>query len=312
MAIRREWSRWAPLLLAAAVLAGTGGCAVPTGSDAAASSASSGISIAVDTAGSVTAQESTAQESTAAALPDCTQAVLTTRTPGVLTLATGSPLTPPWFTGTDPATSEGYEADVARKVAATLGFGPGAVTWVTVDPQRAINGAEPDFDVLIDQVRHPDANADQSSGYYSITDALVMPKTAAAALAGHAPDLARLQVGVIGGGTGETAIRAAGNRAPMSFAGEQAAVAAVTGGTVKGVVLPTPDALLAVKTDPALAVVGQLPTGRWQPDQFHLVLAKNSPLTPCVSGAVDRLRVEGTLDQLTQKWITSPLAPEIG
>ena len=126
MAIRREWSRWAPLLLAAAVLAGTGGCAVPAGSDAA-SSASSGISIAVDTSGSVTAQESTAQESTAqestaAALPDCTQAVLTTRTPGVLTLATGSPLTPPWFTGTDPATSEGYEADVARKVAATLGF----------------------------------------------------------------------------------------------------------------------------------------------------------------------------------------------
>ena len=60
---------------------------------------------------------------------------------------------------------------------------------------------------------------------------------------------------------------------------------------------------------PALVVAGQVEPGKWQPDQFHLVLAKGSLLTPCVSAAVDRLRIEGDLDTLTQAFVTGPLAP---
>jgi len=89
-------------------------------------------------------------------------------------------------------------------------------------------------------------------------------------------------------------------------------VTALNSGSVDALLLPTPDALSASRSLTSLAVVGQLSPGQWQPDQFHLVLAKDSPLTPCVTAAVDRLRIEGTVDALTQQWITGPLAPQLG
>jgi len=51
-------------------------------------------------------------------------------------------------------------------------------------------------------------------------------------------------------------------------------------------------------------IVGQLPPGN-SPEQFGMVLAKGSPLTPCVSKAVDALRQDGTLSALQQQWLTT-------
>jgi polar amino acid transport system substrate-binding protein len=51
-------------------------------------------------------------------------------------------------------------------------------------------------------------------------------------------------------------------------------------------------------------IVGQLtPTG--QPEQFGAVLDKGSPLTACVSAAVDALRADGTLARLTDQWLST-------
>lgn len=41
------------------------------------------------------------------------------------------------------------------------------------------------------------------------------------------------------------------------------------------------------------------------PEQFGAVLDKDGPLTACVSGAVDALRADGTLDTLEQEWLAS-------
>ncbi len=41
------------------------------------------------------------------------------------------------------------------------------------------------------------------------------------------------------------------------------------------------------------------------------MLDKGSPLTPCVSQAVDALREDGTLDQLADEWLTQQGAPEL-
>ena len=42
------------------------------------------------------------------------------------------------------------------------------------------------------------------------------------------------------------------------------------------------------------------------------MLEKGSPLTSCVTKAVDALRADGTLRQLQQKWLTSAAgAPEL-
>jgi polar amino acid transport system substrate-binding protein len=51
-------------------------------------------------------------------------------------------------------------------------------------------------------------------------------------------------------------------------------------------------------------IVGQLPARTGTEDQFGMVLAKGSPITPCVSAAVDALRDDGTLDKLEKQWLT--------
>jgi polar amino acid transport system substrate-binding protein len=56
-------------------------------------------------------------------------------------------------------------------------------------------------------------------------------------------------------------------------------------------------------------IVGQLPSGTGTPEQFGLVLDKDSPLTTCVSQAVDALRADGTLTALTDQWLSQQGAP---
>ena len=51
---------------------------------------------------------------------------------------------------------------------------------------------------------------------------------------------------------------------------------------------------------------------RLRPEQFGLVLDKGSPLTDCVSQAVDELRQDGTLAVLEKTWLTTTGgAPEL-
>ena len=41
------------------------------------------------------------------------------------------------------------------------------------------------------------------------------------------------------------------------------------------------------------------------------MLGKDSPITDCVSGAVDALREDGILDQINQEWLAQQGAPEL-
>ena len=48
------------------------------------------------------------------------------------------------------------------------------------------------------------------------------------------------------------------------------------------------------------------------PEQFGIVLDKGSPLTPCVTQAVDQLRSDGTLTALEKQWLAQVAgAPEL-
>jgi polar amino acid transport system substrate-binding protein len=79
------------------------------------------------------------------------------------------------------------------------------------------------------------------------------------------------------------------------------AVAALKAGQIDAIVLDTPTAYVAVNA-PYIEnsfVVGELPAAGI-PDQWGLLLAKNSPLTAQVSAAVDTLRENGTLDELEE------------
>lgn len=199
----------------------TAACAV--GPSPAATGTATGVPSSVAAQVVPTAQSSVvpapppAEASTAAALPDCTSG-LSTREPGVLTIATAAPLKAPWFVGDDPETSDGYESQVARGVATTLGFGPQQQKWLVVEEQAALAGTATGFDVFLDQVTEEDAAGnpvDLSSGYYAITDAVVMPNLAAQSLVGE-PDFAGLRVGTADAEAGQSALTDEALRTPRA------------------------------------------------------------------------------------------------
>ena len=99
---------------------------------------------------------------------------------------------------------------------------------------------------------------------------------------------------------------------PAEYPTNDLAVQALKNGQIDGLVvdLPTGLYITAAELDNSI-IVGQLPvTGT--PEQFGLVLTKASPLTSCVSKAVDALRADGTLTALQQQWLTTSAgAPEL-
>ena len=50
-------------------------------------------------------------------------------------------------------------------------------------------------------------------------------------------------------------------------------------------------------------IVGQLPAGTEKAEQFGIVLDRGSPLTACVSKAVDELGNAGELANLQKEWL---------
>jgi polar amino acid transport system substrate-binding protein len=74
--------------------------------------------------------------------------------------------------------------------------------------------------------------------------------------------------------------------------------------------LPTAFFMAAAQLDKG-QIVGQLPAASGTPEQFGLVLDKGSPMTTCVSQAVQALRADGTLDQLVDQWLSQGGAPEL-
>ena len=272
------------------------GCAGPVGGAAGSSSGSAAATLATPAGGT-----------TAPALPDCTNGTLPTVTPWTLTVGTESPGRSPWYEG-DPRSGRGFEPAVGDALAQTLGFDRDHVSWTVVDRTQAAAGSASGFDVDLDQFAAPDAGtptADYSTGYFAVTDTLVTRQGDAAAPNSVAA-LAGARVAAVAGTSSATGLNRVSGTAPASFGEAQQALAALAAGSVVGVVLPTPDALAAAQADPTLSLAGQLPSDpKIQPDQFKVLLPKGSALTGCVSAAVDRLRVEGTLEQLAHQWVDS-------
>ena len=87
---------------------------------------------------------------------------------------------------------------------------------------------------------------------------------------------------------------------------------ALSNGQVDAIVVDLPTAFFITSAEFQNAkIVGQLPT-TGAPEQFGAVLDKGSPLTGCVSEAVEALRSAGTLTALEQQWLTAAgSAPEL-
>ena len=234
---------------------------------------------------------------------------LKTVTPGKLTIATGEPAYSPWVENNDPASGKGFEAAIAYAVAGKLGFANADVVWVrsTFDAAVAPGAKDWDFNLQQFSITEERRNAvDFSSPYYTTAQAVVTLKGSPVS---GATTVAELKGALLGAQTGTTSHRmltetVAPTTAPSVFNNSQDTVQALKGGQVDAIVVDLPTALYLVAAElDGGVVVGQFADTSGG-DQFGLVLPKGSALTAAVTGAVDALRADGTLDSLTKTWLS--------
>jgi polar amino acid transport system substrate-binding protein len=136
--------------------------------------------------------------------------------------------------------------------------------------------------------------------------------------AANAAGLAELRNAKLGAQVGTTSYQAIVDQIkpatpPAVFNSNDDAKLALTNGQVDAIVVDLPTAFYITSAElDGGKIVGQLPLTGGTPEQFGIVLDKGSALTPCVSGAVDRLRTGGTLAALESQWLSSAgTAPEL-
>ncbi len=253
----------------------------------------------------------------ASASATCDPASMKTKTAGTLTIGTDKPAYEPWFVDDDPSNGKGYESAVAYAIADKLGYAKDKVTWVVAPFNTVIAPGEKAFDMDLNQVSISDERknaVDFSSGYYDVRQAVITYK--GSPIDGKTT-VADLKDAKLGAQVGTTSYNAAKDQIAPSqevavFDTNDLAVQALQNKQIDGIVadLPTAFYMTAAQLDDGV-IVGQLPNAGSTPEQFGAVLDKGSPLTACISQAVDALRADGTLDTLVAQWLSTQGAPEL-
>ena len=251
---------------------------------------------------------SCASKSTGAISSDCTKEGLTTFSAGKLTIATGNPAYYPWVIDDKPESGDGFEPAVAYAVADKLGFEKSDVQWVRTTFDGAITPGDKNFDFNLQQFSITDERkkaVDFSSAYYTAPQAIVSYKGSPISGKTGIADLASAKLGAAVGTTSLQAINDVIKPTTQArvFNDNAAAVTALKNKQIDGIVvdLPTAFYLSAVEVPDGI-IVGQLPSSGTG-DEFGLLLAKGSPITSCVSQAVDAIKKDGTLAKITDTWL---------
>lgn len=252
-----------------------------------------------------------AEEATTAAAEgseECTAENLETFKEGKLTVATDSPAYPPYFIDDDPANGRGFESAVAYAIAEKLGFEREDVEWTVVPFNASFAPGPKDFDFDVNQISITPKRAQQvdfSSPYYVANQAVVALKGSDVANVTSLADLKDVKFGVQIGTTSLDAVEEViqPSQEPAVYDTSNDVVTALKQEQVDAVVVDVPTAfyLTAVQV-PKGTIVGQFsaPGG----DEWGALLEKDSPLTECVSWAIDELRESGELAKIEREWIS--------
>jgi len=241
----------------------------------------------------------------------CEKSTLQTVTQGRLTIATDEPVYEPWFVDNKPDNQKGFEGATAYAIATKMGFTPAEVKWVRVPFNAAIQPGPKNFDFDINEFSITEERkqaVDFSAPYYDVTQAVIALSTNDAS---RVTNLAGLKGVKLGAQVGTTSLQAIEdvvqpNEDAAVYNTNDDAKQALINGQIDALVLDLPTAFFVTAAEiDGSKIVGQLPPSGGAQEQFGLVLDKGSPLTTCVSQAVDALRADGTLAQLEQEWLAN-------
>ena len=254
---------------------------------------------------------SSSDSKSASASAECKAGALSTVAPKVLTIATGEPAYSPWVLNDKPESGEGFEAAVAYAVATELGYKNENVKWVRTTFDGAIAPGPKTFDFNIQQYSITAERAkvvDFSSSYYKSNQSIVSFKGSKIAGAKSIADIkaANPKIGAAVGSTSLDAVENVLGLKPQVFNDNAAGVAALKNGQIDGFVvdLPTAFYLSAAEIKNGI-IVGQLENSSSADEGAGLLLAKDSPITACVTNALEAVRKSGELEKITNKWLTS-------
>jgi polar amino acid transport system substrate-binding protein len=242
---------------------------------------------------------------------------LTVVKPGQLTVGTDNPAYPPWFAGgtkssfwkiNDPSTGKGFESATAYAVAKQLGFTPSAVHWTYVPFNRSFAPGKKSFDFDINQISYSKERAKVvtfSKSYYDVNQAIVVLKGTKIASVHDIAGLRPFKLGAQIGTTSYSFITATikPTTQPAVYQQNAAAVQALKNKQIDGLVVDLPTAFyVSAAQVPNSEVLGQFNSGGGA-GYFGMVFAKGNSLAACVDQALAKLRANGTLKQLEQKWL---------
>jgi polar amino acid transport system substrate-binding protein len=235
---------------------------------------------------------------------------------GELTVGTDNPAYPPWYGGTekapwkvsDPRSGQGFESAVAYAVAKQLGFSQEEVKWIVVPFNTAFVPGKKKFDLDINQISYTPARAKAvafSNSYYDVNQSVVGLKGQPIASATSIADLKPYKLGAQLGTTSYdyTVHTIKPSQKPAVFDTNDAAVQSLKNKQIDGLVLDLPTAFYVTAAQvPNSKIIGQFPTAP-TPEHFGMVLGKGNPLVKCVNDALAKLKSDGTLASLRQKWL---------
>ena len=267
------------------------------------------LSVAAGCAPSDDSDDAKSSDSTPAA-SQCAVDQLPLTTDGKLTIGTDDPAFEPWFSDNDPSNGKGFESAVAYAVAEKMGFDKADVVWEKVPFNTAYQPGKKSFDFDVNQVSitaERKKAVDFSKPYYSANQAVIVLEDSKFADVDGLADLTSASLGAQIGTTSLKAIESLGTQdAPLVYDDTTKAALALTNGQVDGIVadLPTAFYLVAAEIEGA-TIAGQFEYAGGEPEEFGLLLQKDSELTPCVDEAVTALTEDGTLADLEQKWLSA-------
>lgn len=233
---------------------------------------------------------------------------------GVLTVATGETVFPPWMGAgdddfDDPTTGTGFEGALVFALAEELGLGSN-VTFVRTGFDEVIAPGAKDWDFNIQQYSITDQRdevVDFSDGYYQAEEAVI--GVSGGSISG-VTTIADLKGARLGAPIGTTSLDYIDNviepdTTSSAFDDLSAAKAAFDAGQVDGIVvdLPTAFFMVAVEFENA-EIVGVLPrSGDGVSDQLGMLFEEGNPLVACVNVALANLRDAGKIDELEDEWL---------
>jgi polar amino acid transport system substrate-binding protein len=242
----------------------------------------------------------------------CTTSKLALHTSGVLTVGTDQPAYPPYFENNKPENGKGFESAVAYAVAKQLGFGPSKVKWVDVPFNSSYAPGPKSFDFDINEISITPQRAKAvsfSTPYYTNPQAIIVAKGSSLA---HAKSLAAFKNAAIGVQIGTTSQSAAEQvikpaKSPQIYDTSNEVISGFKIHRVNAIIVDYATALYLTSAEiKNSTIAGQFtaPGG----DNWGLLMGKGSALAPCVDKALAKLKSNGTLKNLTKRWMSSKVS----